>query len=138
MKIVQDYKMRNNIIAIVAISFVAVGALWGIGNLISPSEPSETIQVEGILLVASDGAFNGTNPTIDAKVNVPKKLVVLNKDIVTHDLIIEDASGGILNVNTAPLRPEQHFNAAILGYHSGSYEYYCSYHPEMRGKITIT
>ena len=139
MKIDQDYKMRNNIIAIVAITFVAVGALWGIGNLINPAEPSETIQVEGILLVASDGAFNGTNPTIEAKVNIPKKLVVLNKDIVTHDLIIQDTSGGILNVNTAPLRPEQHFNAAILGYHRGSYEYYCSYHPtEMRGKIIIT
>ena len=138
MKIVQDYKVRNNIIAIVAITFVAVGALWGIGNLINPSEPSGTIQVEGILLVANDGAFNGTNPTIEAKVSIPKKLVVLNKDIVTHDLIIEDASGGILSVNTAPLRPEQHFNAAILGYHPGSYEYYCSYHPEMRGKITIT
>jgi plastocyanin len=138
-KIVQVYKMRNNIIAIVAISFVAVGALWGIGNLINPSEPSDNIQVEGILLVASDNAFNGTNPTLEAKVNIPKKLVVLNKDIVTHDLIIEDASGGILKVNTAPLRPEQHFNAAILGYHPGSYEYYCSYHPtEMRGKITIT
>jgi plastocyanin len=138
-KIVQDNKVRNNIIAIVAISFVAVGALWGIGNLINPPEPSETIQVEGILLVASDNAFNGTNPTIEAKVNIPKKLVVLNKDIVTHDLIIDDKSGGIVNVNTAPLRPEQHFNAAILGYHPGSYEYYCSYHPtEMRGKITIT
>src|SRR6185503_17187686 len=102
--------MRNNIIAIVAITFVAVGALWGIGNLINSAETSETIQVEGILLVASDGAFNGTNPTIEAKVNIPKKLVVLNKDIVTHDLIIQDTSGGILNVNTAPLRPEQHFN----------------------------
>ncbi|MGI0025248.1 MAG: cupredoxin domain-containing protein [Nitrososphaera sp.] len=131
--------MRNNIIAIVAISFVAVGALWGIGNLINPSEPAEPISVDAILLVAGDGAFNGTNPAIDARVNVPKKLVVLNKDIVTHDLIIEDASGGILKVNTAPLRPEQHFNTAILGYHAGSYEYFCSYHPiTMRGKITVT
>jgi plastocyanin len=130
--------LRNNIIAIVAISFVAVGALWGIGNLINPSEPTDPVQVEGILLIASNGAFNETNPEITAKVNVPKKLVVLNKDVVTHDLLIQDSSGGILKINTAPLRPEQHFNAAILGYHAGSYEYYCSYHPEMRGKITIT
>lgn len=130
--------MRNNIIAIVAISFVAVGALWGIGNLINPSEPAEPIHVEGILLIAANGAFNETNPEITANVNVPKKLVVLNKDVVTHDLLIEDPAGGILQINTAPLRPEQHFNAAILGYHPGSYEYYCSYHPEMRGKITVT
>ena len=130
--------MRNNIVAIVAISFVAVGALWGVGNLINPTEPSEPIEVDGILLVAGDGAFNGTNPTLEAKVNVPIKLVVLNKDIVTHDLIIQDSTGGILNVNTAPLRPEQHFNAAVLGYHAGIYDYYCSYHPDMRGKINIT
>jgi plastocyanin len=130
--------VRNNIIAIVAVSFVAVGALWGVGNLIKLSEPAEPVNVDGILLVANDGAFNGSNPAIEAKVNVPKKLVILNKDIVTHDLIIHDGSGGILTINTAPLRPEQHFNAAILGYHAGSYEYYCSYHPEMRGKITVT
>jgi plastocyanin len=130
--------MRNNIIAIVAFSFVAVGALWGVGNLINPSEPGEPIKVEGILLIATSGAFNETNPEITAQVNVPKKLVVVNKDVVTHDLIIDDMSGGILKINTAPLRPEQHFNAAILGYHAGSYDYYCSYHPEMRGKITIT
>jgi plastocyanin len=129
--------LRNNIIAIVAFSFVAVGALWGIGNLMNPSEPAE-IDVEGVLLIANNGAFNQTNPEVTGEVNVPKKLVVLNKDVVTHDLLIQDSSGGILNVNTAPLRPEQHFNAAILGYHAGSYEYYCSYHPEMRGKITIT
>jgi plastocyanin len=129
--------LRNNIIAIVAFSFVAVGALWGIGNLMNPSEPAE-IDVEGVLLIANNGAFNQTNPEVTGEVNVPKKLVVLNKDVVTHDLLIQDSSGGILNVNTAPLRPEQHFNAAILGYHAGTYEYYCSYHPEMRGKITIT
>ena len=130
--------MRNNIIAIVAITFVAVGALWGIGNLINLSGPAEPINVEGILLVANNGAFNETNPEIIVKVDVPKKLVVLNSDIVTHDLIIDDSSGGILNINTAPLRPDQHFNAAILGYRPGSYEYYCSYHPEMRGKITVS
>jgi hypothetical protein len=130
-------QLRNNIIAIVAISFVAVGALWGIGNLINP-KPEEPVNVEGILLVAANGAFNSTNPEISAAVNVPMKLVVLNKDVITHDLIIQDPSRGILSVNTAPLRPEQHFNAAILGYHAGTYEYYCSYHPEMRGAITVT
>ena len=121
-----------------AISFVTVGALWGIGNLIEPAEPSEPIKVEGVTLIAQNGAFNKTNPDVAAKVNVPIKLVVLNEDVVTHDLIIEDKSGGILNVNTAPLRPHQHFNAAILGYKVGTYEYYCSYHPEMRGSISVS
>lgn len=130
--------LRNNIIAIVAISFVIVGALWGIGNLIEPVEPTEPLPVEGITLVARNGAFNETNPEIRARVNVPIKLVVVNQDIITHDLIIEDDTGGILKVYTAPLRPQQHFNAAIVGYTGGNYEYYCSYHPEMRGKITVS
>ncbi len=126
--------MRNNIIAVVAILFVTVGALWGIGNLLNPAQ-QESVDVEGILLVAQNGAFNGTNPDIKVSPNVPKKLVVLNKDVVTHDLRIEDDPANILNINTAPLRPEQHFNAAVLVYHAGTYEYYCSYHPEMRGSI---
>lgn len=126
--------MRNNIIAIVAILFVTVGALWGIGNILNPSK-QEPVNVEGILLIAQNGAFNGTNPDIKVSINIPKKLVVLNKDVVTHDLIIQDEPDNILKINTAPLRPEQHFNAAVLAYHAGTYEYYCSYHPEMRGSI---
>lgn len=126
--------MRNNIIAIIAILFVTVGALWGIGNLLKPPQ-QEPVSVEGVLLIVQNGAFNGTNPDIKVSPNVPKKLVVLNKDTVTHDLIIEDETRNILNINTAPLRPEQHFNAAILAYHAGTYEYFCSYHPEMRGSI---
>jgi hypothetical protein len=128
--------MRNNLIAIIAISFVTVGALWGIGNILEPGE-DEPAQVEGILLVAANSAFNETNPDIRASPNIAKKLVVLNKDVITHDLIIDDKSGKILNVKTAPLRPEQHFNAAILAYEPGTFEYYCSYHPEMRGKIVV-
>jgi plastocyanin len=126
--------MRNNIIAIVAITFATVGALWGIGNLLNATQ-QEPIDVEGILLVAQNGAFNGTNPDIKVSINVPKKLVVLNKDVVTHDLIIQKDPGNILYINTAPLRPDQHFNAAVLAYHEGTYRYYCSYHPEMRGSI---
>ncbi|MCI0557784.1 MAG: cupredoxin domain-containing protein [Nitrososphaera sp.] len=123
-------------IAIVAISFATVGALWGIGNIMNPPE-AEPVDVEELLLIAQNGAFNSTNPDIQARVQVPMKMVVLNNDVVTHDLIIKDESGGILGVNTAPLRPEQHFNAAILGYEPGTFEYYCSYHPEMRGRIIV-
>lgn len=129
--------MRNNVIAIVAISFAVVGALWGIGNLATPQRDDDTSTVGEILLVARNNAFNETNPDIRASVNVPKKLVVVNNDIVTHDLIIKESSGAILNINTAPLRPEQHFNAAILAYRAGTFEYFCSYHPQMRGNIIV-
>jgi len=40
---------RNNIIAIVVISFVVVGALWGIGNLISAPEDSTGKNAGGLL-----------------------------------------------------------------------------------------
>lgn len=127
--------VRNNIIAVIAISFAIVGGLWGVGNLLSQQEQEDLPQVEGVLLVAERSTFNGTNPDIHVVADVPKKLVVLNKDAVTHDLKIDGNEGKILEVNTAPLRGEQHFNAAILAYEPGTYEYYCSYHPEMRGRI---
>ena len=127
--------VRNNVIAVIAISFAIVGGLWGIGNLLNQQEPEDLPQVEGVLLVTERSTFNGTNPDIHVEAGVPKKLVVVNEDIVIHDLIIDDNEGKILKVNTAQLRATQHFNAAILAYEPGTYEYYCSYHPEMRGRI---
>lgn len=130
--------VRNNVIAVVAISFIVVGGLWAYGNLSKEGERQKeegARNVEGILLVAQRSTFNGTNPEIRVSVNVPKKLVVVNEDAVTHDLQIKDSAGGILNVNTAPLKGGQHFNAAIVAYKPGTYEYFCSFHPGMRGKI---
>ena len=127
--------LRNNIIAIVAISFVTVGALWGIGNLINP-ESEVDLPVEDILLVAQRSTFNETNPDVYVSVNVPTKLVVQNDDAVTHDLKVDPSSnGGITPINTAPLRGGQDFLPAIVASKPGTYEYYCSYHPQMRGYI---
>src|SRR5581483_8935962 len=117
--------MRNNIITIIAVSFITVGALWGIGNLLNNQEESGSTKVEGILLVANRNTFNDTNPDIHVSVNVPKKLVVRNDDAVTHDL----------NIDKAPLRGGQDFPTAIVAEKPGVYEYYCSFHPQMRGKI---
>ncbi len=123
--------LRNNIIAIVAISFIAVGTMWGIGNLLNPPEEAELPNVEGVILVARDNLFNGTNPDIHVKVGVPKKLVVVNNDFSRHDLVVDE-----LNLNTAYLRGGQDFKTAIVTEEPGVYEYYCSLHPDtMRGKI---
>ena len=130
--------VRNNAIAIVAISCIAVGSLWAIGNLTKETKQADVSHVDGLLLLAERSTFNSTNPDITVHVNMPKKLVVLNNDIVIHDLQIKDQTGGILNFETAPLRTEQHFNAAIVAYKPGIYEYFCSYHPTMRGKIIAT
>jgi len=127
--------MRNNVIAIVAISFTTVGVLWGVGNLLNPPEESVT-NVEGILLIAERSSFNDTNPDLHVSVNVPVKLLVRNEDAVTHDLRVDQAeNGGITPINTAPLRGGQDFLTAIVAEKPGTYEYYCSYHAGMRGKI---
>ena len=125
--------MLNNIIAIIAISFVTVGTIWAIGNFTHPANESTSRHVRGILLVARDDLFNVTNPDIFAIVNIPEKLVVLNKDFVRHDFIVDK-----LNINTAYLSPEQDFTTAIASKLPGTFEYYCSLHPTtMRGKIII-
>jgi plastocyanin len=127
--------MRNNLIAVVVISFATVGALWGIGNLMNP-EPDADLPVEDVLLIAQRSTFNGTNPDVYVTVNVPTKLVVQNNDAITHDLKIDPSSnGGITPINTAPLRGGQDFLTAIVASKTGTYEYYCSYHPQMRGHI---
>ena len=127
--------MHNNIIAVVAISFATVGALWGVGNLLSPG-PEVDLPVEDVLLIAQRSTFNNTNPNVYVSVNVPTKLVVQNDDAVTHDLRVDASSnGGITPINTAPLRGGQGFLTAIVVSKPGTYEYFCSYHPQMRGQI---
>ena len=125
--------LRNNIIAIIAISFITVGGLWGIGNLLNSPQPSSLERREGILLVAKDNLFNETNPTIYAKIDEPTKLTVVNKDLVRHDFVVD-----ALNINTAILSPEQDAVTAIASEKAGEFEYYCSLHPAtMRGNIVV-
>ncbi|HEV3433462.1 MAG TPA: cupredoxin domain-containing protein [Nitrososphaera sp.] len=127
--------MRNNIIAIIAISFASVGALWGIGNLTNPA-PEVALPVEDIVLIAQRNTFNDTNPDVHVQVNVPTKLVVRNNDAVTHDLRVDpDMNDGITPINTAPLRGGQDFVTAIVTSKPGTYKYYCSYHQQMQGNI---
>ncbi|MFY9565412.1 MAG: cupredoxin domain-containing protein [Nitrososphaeraceae archaeon] len=124
---------RNNIIAIVAISFTVVGALWGIGNLLNAPQESAGKNVEGVLLIAENDAFNKTNPTIYAKVDTPKKISILNKDVRRHDFIVDE-----LNINTAYLSMQQSFTTAIASRVPGTFEYYCSLHPNtMRGSVVV-
>ena len=125
--------MLNNIIAILVISFIVVGTLWGVGNLVNRPEEPSIKNISGILLIAQNNAFNNTNPDIYAAVNVPKKLVVVNKDFVRHDLIVDK-----LKINTAYLSSEQDFTTAIASKEPGTFEYYCSLHPTtMQGKIIV-
>jgi hypothetical protein len=125
---------RNNIIAIVVISFIVVGSLWGISNLLNTPQESVIKNIEGVLLIAENDAFNKTNPEISATIDIPKKLIVLNKDIRRHDLVVDE-----LNINTVYLSTDQSFTTAIASKVPGTFEYYCSLHPAtMRGKVIIS
>jgi hypothetical protein len=125
--------MLNNLIAIVVISFIIVGSLWGIGNLLNPVKKND-MNVEGILLVAENNFFNNTNPTLLIERNIPEKITIINKDFVRHDFIIDE-----LNVNTGYLYSAQDFTTAIASKNVGTFEYYCSLHPStMRGKLVIS
>jgi hypothetical protein len=125
--------MNINIIAIIAVSFMSVGIIWAIGNLTHTTIESRVKTANGILLIAQDNRFNGTNPTIYASTSHAKKLVVLNKDFVRHDFIVDP-----LGINTSYLTADQSFITAIATNKAGVYEYYCSLHPQvMRGKIVV-
>ena len=125
--------MLNNLIAIVVISFIIVGSLWGIGNLLNPVKENG-MNAEGILLVAENNFFNNTNPTLLIDRNIPEKITIINKDFVRHDFIIDE-----LNVNTGYLYSAQDFTTAIASKDVGTFEYYCSLHPStMRGKLIIS
>jgi hypothetical protein len=125
--------MLNNLIAIVVISFIIVGSLWGIGNLLNPVKEND-MNAEGILLVAENNFFNNTNPTLLIARNIPEKITIINKDFVRHDFIIDE-----LNVNTGYLYSAQDFTTAIASKNVGTFEYYCSLHPStMRGKLVIS
>lgn len=125
--------MLNNLIAIVVISFIIVGSLWGIGNLLNPVKKND-MNAEGILLVAENNFFNNTNPTLLIERNIPEKITIINKDFVRHDFIIDE-----LNVNTGYLYSAQDFTTAIASKDVGTFEYYCSLHPStMRGKLVIS
>ena len=125
--------MLNNLIAIVVISFIIVGSLWGIGNLLNPVKEND-INAQGTLLVAENNSFNKTNPTLLIERNIPEKITIINKDFVRHDFIIDE-----LNINTGYLYSNQDFTTAIASRESGIFEYYCSLHPStMRGKLVIS
>ena len=125
--------MHNNIIAIIVVTFIVGGSVWGIGNLINPQKKQSDKNVEGILLVTENNAFNKTNPDIHAMENIPQKVTIMNKDLVRHDFIVDE-----LKINTAYLSTEQQFTTAIASKSPGIFDYYCSLHPiTMRGKIII-
>ncbi|HEY9399079.1 MAG TPA: cupredoxin domain-containing protein [Nitrososphaeraceae archaeon] len=124
--------MNNNIIAIIAISFIIVGSLWGIGNLISQNN-TQLSKSEGIILLMKDNKFNVSNPDIAVKINQPLKINIANQDFRKHDFVVDD-----LNINTGFISSGQDITTVIASDKIGSHKYYCSIHPGiMEGKIIV-
>ena len=124
--------MNNNIIAIIAISFIIVGSLWGIGNLVSQDD-TQFSKNDGIVMLMKDNKFNVTNPDIAVKINQPLKISIANQDFRKHDFIVDE-----LNINTGFISSGQDFATLIASDKAGSYRYYCSIHPGiMEGKIMV-
>jgi plastocyanin len=124
--------LNNNIIAIVAISFIVVGSIWGIGNLISQNN-THFSKTNGVLLLMKDNKFNVTNPDIIVKINQPLKINIANQDFRKHDFIIDD-----LNINTGYISSGQEFTTVVASNKIGVHTYYCSIHPDiMTGKIIV-
>ena len=124
--------MNNNIIAIIAISFIVVGSLWGIGNLISQNN-SQLSKSGGVILLMKDNKFNVTNPDISVKINKPLKITLANQDFRKHDFVVDD-----LDINTGFISSGQEFTTVIASDKIGSHRYYCSIHPGiMEGKIIV-
>ena len=124
--------MNNNIIAIIAISFIVVGSLWGIGNLISQNN-SQLSKSGGVILLMKDNKFNVTNPDISVKINTPLKITLANQDFRKHDFVVDD-----LDINTGFISSGQEFTTVIASDKIGSHRYYCSIHPGiMEGKIIV-
>jgi plastocyanin len=124
--------LNNNIIAIIAISFIVVGSLWGIGNLISQNN-TQLSTSEGVILLMKDNKFNVTNPDITVNINQPLKITIANQDFRKHDFIVDD-----LNINTGFISSGQDFTTVIASDKIGSHRYYCSIHPGiMEGKIIV-
>jgi plastocyanin len=124
--------LNNNIIAIIAISFIIVGSLWGIGNLISNNN-NQLSDKGGILLLMKDNKFNVTNPDIAVKINKPQRITIANQDFRKHDFIVDD-----MNINTGFISSGQEVTTIIASDKIGAHRYYCSIHPGiMEGKIIV-
>jgi plastocyanin len=107
--------------------------MWGVGGILNPPQEDKVNKSsDAILLIAQNNAFNETNPTIYVKADAPTKLIILNKDFVKHDFISKD-----LGLNSAYITTEQDFVTAVASDKAGEYDYYCSFHPSMKGKIII-
>jgi plastocyanin len=125
--------LKNNIIAIIAISFIIVGSLWGIGNIVS-QDNTQLSKNEGIIMLMKDNKFNVTNPDITVKINQPLKISIANQDFRKHDFIVDD-----LNINTGFISSGQDFTTLIASDKTASYRYYCSiHHGIMECKIIVT
>src|SRR5918996_2325879 len=137
--------MVNRIVMAVIYVFAAVGVLTTVyltyefafdsnGDNEVKSLPQFGISsVDGLLMAANDNKYNNTNPEIRLATNASEDIVILNADSKEHDFVVDG-----LGVNSGILKEGKYFNTTLSTSQPGTYEYYCSLHPDdMRGRIVI-
>jgi plastocyanin len=137
--------MINRIVMAVVYIFAAVGVLvtayLAFEFAFDSSDDNEVKSLpefgisnaNGLLMVANDNKYNNTNPEIRLATNASEDIVILNADSKEHDFVIDG-----LGVNSGILKEGKYFNTTLSTSQPGTYEYYCSLHPDdMRGRIVI-
>jgi len=79
---------------------------------------------EKVVIAITDFGFS------PSQLNVPSgtEVIWVNRDVLAHNLVFEGFESG-------ELLTDGYFSKTFE--EPGSYDYYCSYHPELRGKIII-
>jgi len=119
---------RTRIVLVSLAGLAVVGA--AIGGLTAPDEDAAA---DDLVVVAKNFEFE------PSKLSAPAGSVsfyVDNKDVVAHDIGVRTKEGE--DEKTGEVAPGKKGARSTFDLAAGSYEYFCSFHTEMTGRLTVT
>jgi plastocyanin len=111
--------------SLVAAAIVGVGALPGPRNAVAPSTPP--LASSAVLIHAQDHSFTTPDIEVEAGTTVRWR----NEGGTTHNLV-RRLGGATVSEDLTPGQTESATFAE-----PGTYEYYCTIHPDMAGTVTV-
>ncbi len=102
-----------------------------IGKIVVQSTENLTGERTLDMTVTARG-FNGTNPTIKAKVGEKFNIRIVNKDTITHSFTV-----GPGKIKSAIMLQGTSQEISLSFDKPGTYTYKCDYHPSMNGQIIV-